>query len=168
MKLDSFIRVFAGIMILVSVGLTYFVNPGVAAVHLLHWVESDPIRFHRFLSALHHSPQTGLGRVGRCCADWRPEKILKESPYHRMKAPALFSLLGISVLTGCGPTPAPLDGENSSAIEVRTAMVRSELQPQFQSVSGLIRPQASATVAAKVMGTITQAKLAVGQPVSSG
>jgi|UniRef100_UPI00404B5764 RND family efflux transporter MFP subunit len=85
-----------------------------------------------------------------------------------MKAPALFSLLGISVLTGCGPTPAPLDGENSSAIEVRTAMVRSELQPQFQSVSGLIRPQASATVAAKVMGTITQAKLAVGQPVSSG
>ena len=28
MKLDSFIRVFAGIMILVSVGLTYFVNPG--------------------------------------------------------------------------------------------------------------------------------------------
>ena len=28
MKLDSFIRVFAGIMILVSVGLTYFVYPG--------------------------------------------------------------------------------------------------------------------------------------------
>jgi hypothetical protein len=27
MKIDSFIRVFAGIMILVSVGLTYFVNP---------------------------------------------------------------------------------------------------------------------------------------------
>jgi RND family efflux transporter MFP subunit len=85
-----------------------------------------------------------------------------------MKASALLILLSAAVLTGCGPASTPPAGDNSPAIKVRTDVVRSEEQPQFQTVSGAVRPLASATVAAKVMGTITAAHLAVGQSVSTG
>jgi RND family efflux transporter MFP subunit len=85
--------------------------------------------------------------------------------------PRLLPLLvAAALLAGCGKPPhgsgvaaAPLP-----AAQVRVASVRAENLPVITEVSGTIRPLQRAQIAAKLMGTIEEFPLILGQRVRAG
>ncbi len=76
-------------------------------------------------------------------------------------------LLATALLAGCSRPAAP-DSAPSATLAVRTATVGSAVTPLTQPVAGTLRPVDRATVAARVMGTVGTARLAVGQTVVAG
>ena len=80
----------------------------------------------------------------------------------------LSFILGLTLLIGCSqPEPASATIEPPS-IAVRVAKVSTDTIPHTQAVSGIVRPVDRAIIAANIMGTVTVARLAVGQSVSAG
>ncbi|MEY3774985.1 MAG: hypothetical protein RLZZ129_1765 [Verrucomicrobiota bacterium] len=86
-------------------------------------------------------------------------------PCHPMMR--LILLLLPALVTGCArPGPAPV--ASAPAASVRVAVTTTETVAQIRPVAGTVRPQDRAVVAARVMGLVTQSKLAVGRPVATG
>lgn len=81
-----------------------------------------------------------------------------------------LSLIAISVLTGCGrhseatsnaPTTLP-------SAKVRLVTARFESVPALTEVTGIVRPAQHALLAAKVMGTIDEIPVTLGQRIRAG
>lgn len=90
-----------------------------------------------------------------------------------MKLP--FLLLPAAVLAihaGCGKPAAPGAAADPAAAlppaKVRLAPVRAETLPILTEITGTIRPVQHAQIAAKLMGTIEELPVALGQPVRAG
>ncbi len=76
-----------------------------------------------------------------------------------------------ALLAGCGkPAPAALADPAAALppVRVRVATVRAENVPVLTAVSGTIRPVQHAAIAAKVMGTIEELPVTLGQRVRAG
>ncbi|MFM1851814.1 MAG: hypothetical protein RIS54_1498 [Verrucomicrobiota bacterium] len=84
-----------------------------------------------------------------------------------MHCPLLLALALVTV-TGCSRHESAAPAATLPAVAVATANVRAVTQPQVRPVAGLVRPHDRATVAARVMGTVERAWLAVGQAVEAG
>ena len=88
-----------------------------------------------------------------------------------MKPARLFlPLLALALLAGCAK---PSDSAANTVASlpparVRVAVVRTEEVPTLTEVTGTVRPVQRATIAAKVMGTITELPVALGQRVKAG
>lgn len=80
----------------------------------------------------------------------------------------LLPLAVLALVAGCSrPDPAaPVAA--LPAVAVKTAVALLATSPGTQPVPGVIRPFARATVAARVMGGVESARLAVGQTVRAG
>lgn len=84
---------------------------------------------------------------------------------------ALLSLSGASLLlalTACKPHLQPPATAALPAVTVSTAPVIASTEPRFQIVTGTVRPLHQAVIAARILGTVTRADLALGQRVSAG
>jgi len=86
--------------------------------------------------------------------------------------PARFfpSLLALAFLAGCAKhsDSAADTAANLPPARVRVAFVRTEEVPTLTEVTGTVRPVQRATIAAKVMGAITELPVALGQRVKAG
>jgi len=83
-----------------------------------------------------------------------------------MKLLPLLLLAGLAA--GCGRHAPASTAATPPAATVSSAKVAATAQPQTRVVAGIVRPHARAVVAARVMGTVVAANLAVGQPVKAG
>ncbi|MFZ9682075.1 MAG: efflux RND transporter periplasmic adaptor subunit [Cephaloticoccus sp.] len=83
-----------------------------------------------------------------------------------MHRPFLLAL-ALAAVTGCSRPDATAPAAARPAIAVSTAPVRVVTQPQVRPVAGVVRPHDRALVAARVMGTVEAARLAVGQVVQA-
>ncbi|MEY4940065.1 MAG: hypothetical protein RIQ93_1800, partial [Verrucomicrobiota bacterium] len=89
------------------------------------------------------------------------------NPVRRLLLPTALVLLA-----GCGKHPATAASVNPVAAlppaKIRVAMVRAEQLATLTEITGTIRPLQRATLAAKVMGTIDEFPIALGQRVAAG
>lgn len=89
------------------------------------------------------------------------------NPVRRFLLPA-----AIVLLAGCSKHPAPAASADSAAAlppaKVRVATVRMEQLAALTEITGTIRPLQRATLSAKVMGTIDDLPVALGQRVAAG
>ncbi|MCC6415505.1 MAG: efflux RND transporter periplasmic adaptor subunit [Opitutaceae bacterium] len=77
-------------------------------------------------------------------------------------------LLALALLGGC-QRPPPADAPAVlPAASVQARAVATQAHPQTRLLTGIVRPYARATVAARVMGTVTKDRLAVGLEVQAG
>lgn len=83
-----------------------------------------------------------------------------------MKNLLLLSLLVLA--GGCRPSEPAVAAPDLPPVAVTTAVVQSGSHAQLRPLPGLVRPRAHARVAARVMGTVESATLAVGQTVQAG
>lgn len=83
-----------------------------------------------------------------------------------MKLLALILLAGLAA--GCSRHDPATAVAKLPAATVASARVGAVGQPQTRVVAGIVRPYERATVAARVMGTVAMANLAVGRQVKSG
>jgi membrane fusion protein (multidrug efflux system) len=83
-----------------------------------------------------------------------------------MKLIPLILLVGIAA--GCSRHNSASPAEALPAVTVSTAVVEAVDRPQTRVVAGMVRPLERAAVAARVMGTVATADLAVGQQVKAG
>ena len=80
-------------------------------------------------------------------------------------------LLALALIAGCAKHPAAdqaAPAANLPPAKVRTAVVRLEEAPALLEVTGTIRPAQRALLAAKVMGTIDELPVTLGQRVHRG
>lgn len=77
-------------------------------------------------------------------------------------------ILALAVFAGCSRHDPAGGATELPAVAVRTAPVVAQTRPQTRIVTGIVRPYNRATVAARVMGTVGAARLAVGQVVAAG
>jgi RND family efflux transporter MFP subunit len=86
--------------------------------------------------------------------------------------PARLSLplLALAFLAGCAkhPESSADPAANLPPAKVRVALVRIEEVPTLTEVTGTVRPVQRATIAAKVMGTIAELPVTLGQRVKAG
>lgn len=87
-----------------------------------------------------------------------------------MKLPSTIPLLALALLAGCSK-----HGADSSAAapalptaRVSVAKVAAVDAPVLTEVTGTVRPEQRATLAAKVMGTISELPVTLGQSVAAG
>jgi membrane fusion protein, multidrug efflux system len=86
-----------------------------------------------------------------------------------MKSPlSSASLLLLALLAGCARHEAPAGAAPLPPAKVRTAAVEAVSLPQLTEVTGTIRPARHAMLAAKVMGSVAELPVALGQPVRAG
>ena len=89
-----------------------------------------------------------------------------------MKTRAYFLRLAgagiLLALTACKPNLKPPATAAHPAVTVSTAPVVASTEPRFQIVTGTVRPLHQAVIAARILGTVTRADLALGQRVSAG
>lgn len=83
-----------------------------------------------------------------------------------MKRVLLLSALALAA--GCRRPEPAAPAAVLQVDAVQTAVVLPSTTPRTQSVPGVVRPFARATVAARVMGGVESARLAVGEPVRAG
>jgi RND family efflux transporter MFP subunit len=78
-------------------------------------------------------------------------------------------LLAMAALAGCSrsATPPKLDAPGE-ALHVTIGQVQRKRLPATQAIAGVVRPEARATVAAKITGVIVTADLHVGRAVKAG
>lgn len=85
-----------------------------------------------------------------------------------MNASSLLPLTLVVALAGCAkhePTATP---SHLSPARVQTARVQTEMITPCTEITGTIRPARRATLAAKVMGTVSELPVSLGQPVHAG
>jgi RND family efflux transporter MFP subunit len=88
-----------------------------------------------------------------------------------MKPACLYhSLLAAALLAGCAKhsESSAEPAANLPPAKVRVGLVRIEEVPTLTEVTGTVRPVQHATIAAKVMGMITELPVALGQRVKAG
>lgn len=87
-----------------------------------------------------------------------------------MKITHLSTLLLVALTSGCSRHEAGTSSTVSTLppLKVHLATVLAESLPQMTEINGTIRPRQHAVLAAKVMGTITELPVALGQHVHSG
>lgn len=87
-----------------------------------------------------------------------------------MKLPSLFaSATALALFAGCSrPETASAGGATPPPVRVQTALVRLELVPVLTEITGTVRPLRRATLAAKLMGSIEELPVTLGQPVRAG
>ena len=87
-----------------------------------------------------------------------------------MKLPSLFfSATALALFAGCFRPET--DAAGSAAlppVRVQTALIRLESVPVLTEITGTVRPLRRATLAAKLMGSIDELPVALGQPVRAG
>ncbi len=83
---------------------------------------------------------------------------------------SLPSVLVAAVLlfAGCSRHNRPATAPVSDPVSVRTARVESATLPLTQTLTATVRPLERATLAARVMGAVTDAQFTVGQNVKAG
>ncbi len=72
------------------------------------------------------------------------------------------------LVAGCHRSGPATEASSGPPLAVETAPVVVTTSLQHQPVAGTIRAQENATVAARIMGLVTTADLAVGRPVAAG
>ena len=83
--------------------------------------------------------------------------------------PSLIIVCALAAsLAGCGRQPEAGSASALPPARVRLAVVRSERLPALAEVTGVVRPVRRAQLAAKVMGSIEEMPVALGQRVRSG
>ncbi|MBI2518103.1 MAG: efflux RND transporter periplasmic adaptor subunit [Opitutae bacterium] len=86
-----------------------------------------------------------------------------------MKSARLLSLFAAALLAGCGrPTAEQAAAPALPPARVQLARVAAEAVPALTEVTGTVRPAQRAALAAKVMGTISELPVALGQRVRAG
>ena len=89
-----------------------------------------------------------------------------------MKTRASFlRLTGAGLLlafTACKPHVQPAATAALPTVTVSAAPVLASTEPRFQIVTGTVRPLHQAVIAARILGTVTRADLALGQRISAG
>ena len=88
-----------------------------------------------------------------------------------MKASRLLALTAaLALAAGCARRADSGAGAGADLppARVRLAVVRAEALPSFAECTGTVRPQRSAQLAAKVMGTIAEMPVVLGQRVRAG
>ena len=85
-----------------------------------------------------------------------------------MRPLALLLALATTVFSGCGRHSPPASLPDSPAVDVRTARVESVSLPITRTLTATVHPLERATLAARVMGSVTGATFIVGQNVSAG
>lgn len=85
---------------------------------------------------------------------------------------ALAAAAAFTFLSGCNKHAAPATAADAAATlppaKVRIATVRAEDLPSSTEITGTIRPLQHAQLAAKVMGTIEELPVTLGQRVTAG
>jgi RND family efflux transporter MFP subunit len=82
--------------------------------------------------------------------------------------PLLFAA-ALATLAGCSRSePAAATAASLPPVRVRVTTVRLESVPALDELTGTVRPVHRALIAAKVMGTISELPVALGQPVKAG
>jgi RND family efflux transporter MFP subunit len=86
-----------------------------------------------------------------------------------MKPLPFLLLPALAALAGCSPhRPETAAALPSAPARVTLARVIASDAPMLTEVTGIIRPAQRATLAAKVMGTVAELPVALGQPVRRG
>lgn len=87
-----------------------------------------------------------------------------------MKLPSLFvSATAFILLAGCSrPETATTGSAAQPPVRVQTALVRRDSVPVLTEITGTVRPLRRATLAAKLMGSIEELPVALGQSVRAG
>jgi RND family efflux transporter MFP subunit len=88
-----------------------------------------------------------------------------------MKPARLFpAALALALVAGCGRHATPESDSTSTlpAAKVRVVVVRAENLPSMTEVTGTVRPVQRAQLAAKLMGTIEEMPVTLGQRVRRG
>lgn len=80
----------------------------------------------------------------------------------------LFSTVALALLSGCSKSESPRPAASLPAIPVNTAPVLAVDLPLFTEVTGSIRAVQRATLAAKVMGSVSRLPVTLGQSVAAG
>lgn len=82
----------------------------------------------------------------------------------------LPSLVSAAVLaiTGCSKSPGPAAAPDLPPVPAAVATVSAEAVPTLTEVTGTIRPAQRAAISAKVMGTIDEFPVVLGQRVAAG
>lgn len=84
----------------------------------------------------------------------------------------LLPLVAVTLLAGCNKHVVPATAADAAAAlpaaKVRVAAVRAEDLPSSTEITGTIRPLQRAQLAAKVMGTIDEFPVTLGQRVAAG
>ncbi|HUJ45083.1 MAG TPA: efflux RND transporter periplasmic adaptor subunit [Opitutaceae bacterium] len=84
------------------------------------------------------------------------------------RIPFLSVILAWTLLAGCGRRESAEPAASLPPARVRVAAVRIEEVPVLIEVTGTVRPVQRAQIAAKVMGTIAELPVSLGQRVKSG
>jgi len=85
--------------------------------------------------------------------------------------PTLLSITAALALTACSEmsdTSTPSASAHLPTVDVTTLTVTARSEAQIRHLSGSVQAVARATTSAKVMGTITSTRLALGQTVTAG
>lgn len=82
--------------------------------------------------------------------------------------PVPFLLLLLLILGGCHRSEPPAAAADRPPTAVHVAPVAMEQAVRAQDVAGTVRPFDRATVAARIMGAVTESHLAVGRAVPAG
>ena len=89
-----------------------------------------------------------------------------------MKLSSLLLPAAVVLLAGCSKHAAPAASADPAAAlppaKVRVAAVRAENLPTLAEITGIIRPVQHAQLAAKLMGTIDELSVTLGQRVRAG
>lgn len=80
----------------------------------------------------------------------------------------LSLVLAAGLIAGCSRHESAAPAAELPAAAVKVAPVSTASRPQTRIVAGIVRPHDRATVAARVMGTVGIARLAVGQHAKAG
>ena len=83
--------------------------------------------------------------------------------------PLLLTAALLAIFAGCSRDgTVPASPAALPSVRVRTATVRFESVPSLTEITGIVRPVRRATLAAKLMGTIDELPVALGQRVRAG
>jgi len=77
-------------------------------------------------------------------------------------------LIACGVLAGCQRSEPDAPAAPLPTLAVETAVVHHATQPQTQPVAGVVRPKDRAGIAARILGTVVTAHIAIGQAVTAG
>ena len=85
-----------------------------------------------------------------------------------MRSLSLLLTTTALLFAGCSRHDSPAVTPSPAPVNVRTARVEATTLPRTQTLTATVRPLERATLAARVMGSVTAADFAVGQTVKAG